>query len=268
MCPKAPDGIDQRRDAAAVRRNGLDDRRPPFAGPIGLQRQVGFDRRHQPVGSLTVGLVHHEHVGNLHDAGLERLDLVAGARHECHDRDVRRADDVHFVLTDADGLDDDDVFAGRVEHERNVAGRARQAAEMPTGGHAADIHAGVGGVSRHPHAIAKDGATRERAGRIDSNDANSQTSPPDFRRQRIDQRTLARARRTGYADQIRAASTRINLPDQRGGCWCLVLDHRDGACDRPPVAGQNRVDERQIRRQAAAERSRAAESRSCPRRSS
>ena len=37
------------------------------------------------------------------------------------DRDVGGADDVDFVLADADGLDDDDVLAGGVEHERRVA---------------------------------------------------------------------------------------------------------------------------------------------------
>ena len=47
------------------------------------------------------------------------------------DRDVGGADDVDFVLADADRLDDDDVLAGGVEHERGVAGRAREAAEWP-----------------------------------------------------------------------------------------------------------------------------------------
>ena len=60
------------------------------------------------------------------------------------DGDVCGADDVDLVLADADRLDDDHVLAGGVEHERRVAGGARQAAEVPARGHAADEHAGSG----------------------------------------------------------------------------------------------------------------------------
>jgi hypothetical protein len=55
-------------------------------------------------------------------------------------RDVGRPDDVDLVLADADRLDDDDVLAGGVEDERGIAGRAREAAEMPARRHAADEH--------------------------------------------------------------------------------------------------------------------------------
>ena len=125
-----------------------------------------------PIGALAIGLVDDEDVGDLHDAGLERLHLVAGARHERDDRDVGGADDVDFVLADADGLDEDDVLAGGVEDQRDFAGGARQAAEVAARRHAADEDAGVGGVRLHAHAIAEDGAAGERAGRIDGDDAD------------------------------------------------------------------------------------------------
>ena len=88
------------------------------------------------------------------------------------DRDVGGADDVHFVLADADGLDEDDVLAGGVEHERGVGGRAREAAEVAARRHAADEDAGVGDVRLHADAIAEDRAAGERAGRIDRDDAD------------------------------------------------------------------------------------------------
>ena len=47
--------------------------------------------------------------------------------------DVSGPGHVHFVLSDADGLDQHDVEAGRVEHERRVAGRPRQPAQMAAG---------------------------------------------------------------------------------------------------------------------------------------
>ena len=89
------------------------------------------------------------------------------ARHQRDDRDVRHAHDVDFVLSDADGLDDDDVAARGVEDQRDFARRARQAAEMAARGHAADEHAGVAGVRLHADAIAEDRAAGIRAGRID-----------------------------------------------------------------------------------------------------
>ena len=144
------------------------------SGAERLQRQVRRHRLHQAVGALAVGLVDDEDVGDLHDAGLDRLHVVAGAGHEHDDRDVRRADDVHFVLADADGLDDDDVLARGVEDQRRVARRARQAAEMAARRHAADEHAGIAGVRAHADAVAEDGAAGERAGRIDGDDADRQ----------------------------------------------------------------------------------------------
>ena len=92
-----------------------------------VQRQHRLDRRDHPIGAFVVRLVDHEDVGDLHDAGLERLHLVAGARHQRHDRDVGGAHDVHLVLADADGLDQHDVLAGGVEHRarRRSVARAR-----------------------------------------------------------------------------------------------------------------------------------------------
>ena len=125
-----------------------------------------------PVGALAVGLVDDEDVGDLHDAGLERLHFVARAGNERDDRHVGGADDVDLVLADADGLDDDDVLAGGVEHERDFAGRAREPAQMAARRHAADEHAGIARVRLHPHAIAEDRAAGERARRIDRDDAD------------------------------------------------------------------------------------------------
>ncbi len=99
---------DQLRHALPRRRLGLDDRRPPSAAGVRVQRQQRLDGRHGAIGALTVGLVDDEDVGDFHDAGLERLHLVAGTRHERHDRDVGGPDDVDFILAHADGLDEDD----------------------------------------------------------------------------------------------------------------------------------------------------------------
>ena len=158
---------------AAGGRFGLEDRRPP----LGRRRnvcsdRVRGDRLHQPIRAFAIGLVDDEDVGDLHDAGLHRLHIVAGAGHEHDDRHVRGRDDVHFVLADADGLDDDDVLAGGVEDERGVAGRAGEPAEMPARRHAADEDAGSDGVRPMRTRSPRIGAAGERTGRIHGNHAD------------------------------------------------------------------------------------------------
>ena len=157
------------RPSPRVRRIGGRHRSPVG----GLQREQRLDRRRRPIGALAVGLVDHVDVGDLHDPRLQRLHIVSRAWHHDDDRDVGGADDLDLVLPDADGLDQHDVEAGRIEHERHVAGRARQAAEMPARGHAADEDALVAGVLLHAHAIAEQRAAGEGTGRIDGDDADA-----------------------------------------------------------------------------------------------
>ena len=160
------DRLDDFDDAVAARRDGLQHQGPPFAARVGVKREVSFHCRHEPIGPVAVRLVHDEDVRDLHDARLERLHLVARAGDERDDRHVRGANDVHFVLPDADRLDDDDVRPRRVEHERRVTRRARETAEVPARRHAADEHALVRGVRLHAHPVAQDGPAGERAGGI------------------------------------------------------------------------------------------------------
>ena len=76
----------------------------------------------------------------------------------------------------------------------------------------------------HAHAVAENGAAGVRTRRIDAKDADQLTRLPEFRDQPIDERALARAWRSGDADEIRAAAVRINLPDELRGVRRLVLD--------------------------------------------
>ena len=221
------------------------------SGRVRVQRQVGLDRRHQPVAAFAIRLVHHEDVGDFHDAGFERLHLVAGARHQRHDRDIGRADDVHFILADANGFDDDDVLAGGVEHQRRVGGRARQSAEMAAGRHAPDEHARIAGVRLHPEPIAEHRAAAERAGRVDRDHADRESAATKLGRQPIDERALPRAGRTGHADEVGAPGVREDRPHDRRALGALVLDHRDRARDRARIAGEHPVSER--RRQGRAD---------------
>ena len=91
-----------------------------------------------PVGALAVGLVDDEDVGDLHQARLDRLDVVPHAGRQHHDATLGEAEDLDLVLADADRLDEDLVEAGGVEDVHGVGRRAGQAAEVSPGGHRAD----------------------------------------------------------------------------------------------------------------------------------
>ena len=75
------------------------------------------------IGALAVGLVDDEHVGDLEQARLDRLDVVAQAGDRHDDRRVRRPHHVDLVLPDADGLDQDPLKAHRVEDVHDVERR-------------------------------------------------------------------------------------------------------------------------------------------------
>ncbi len=141
-----------------------------------------------------------------------------------HDRDVRRADDLDFVLANAHGLDEDDVLPRGVEGKRNVARGARQSAKVAARRHAADEDAGIAGMRLHPHAIAKDRAAGERARRVDGDDADRTARGADGRRQLVDERALAGAGRPRDADQERAAGAGKDPADEIGAGRRFVLD--------------------------------------------
>ena len=107
--------------------------------------------------------------------------------------------------------------------------------------HAADEDAVVAGVRLHPHAVAEDGAAGERAGRIDGDDADGPPGGADGVGQPIDERALARAGRTGDADQIGAAGVGKQIAQQRRARGRFVFDQRDRPGDGARIAREHTV---------------------------
>src|SRR3989442_7684307 len=56
--PKPPDGFDELLNSLAARRDGLHDRRSPFIGLMGMEREGHLGGGDQAVASLAVGFVH------------------------------------------------------------------------------------------------------------------------------------------------------------------------------------------------------------------
>src|SRR5208282_168572 len=82
------------------------------------------------VGERKIRLVDHQHVGDLENAGLDGLDIVARIGRIYHDAHIRDLDDLDFRLTDADRLDDDEIAARGVHHIDDAVHTLGQAAEM------------------------------------------------------------------------------------------------------------------------------------------
>ena len=152
---------DQFGDAFAFGGHGAED---------GAGEAFGVQFLLHAVGAGLVGLVDHEDVGDLHDAGLDGLDVVAHAGDQHDHGHLRQDGDFDFVLPHAHGFDDDVVSAGGVHQARQVGGGAGQAADGAARGHGADEDAGIGVVLLHADAVAQDGAAGDAAAGVHGED--------------------------------------------------------------------------------------------------
>ncbi len=76
------------------------------------------------VGGRQVALAHDQEIGDLEDAGLDRLHGVALSRRTDDEPGIRELRYLDLRLTGAYRLDDDRVEAGGVEHVHDLRGRA------------------------------------------------------------------------------------------------------------------------------------------------
>ena len=223
----------------------------------------GADLAAYLLGAVAVGLVDDVQVADLEDAGLGGLDAVAHAGREQHERGVGEAGDLDLALADADGLDQDHVAAGRVEHPQRLRRRPGQPAEVAAGGHRADVDLAVERVVLHPHPVAEQGAAGERRRRVDGEYADPLAGRAQLGDQRRGGRGLADAGRAGDADDLRVAGVRRqrghHLAQQRRG----VLDQRDQPRDRTGVAVAGTRDEIGDRRGGAPATAEAHAGRAC-----
>lgn len=188
------------------------------------------------VGAGTVGLVHDEHVGDLDDAGLDRLDVVAEAGDGHQANGIDDADDVHLLLTHANGLDQHDVRPEGVEHVHDPRGRARETAGVPATSHRPDEDALIEETLPHSDAVAEDGAAAERARWIDRDDRDPGRSLAVQTGESIHERRLAATRRARDPDRLRVTGLRVELAHRLGGAGLVVLHDRNETRDRSLVA--------------------------------
>ena len=166
----------------------------------------------------SVGLVDHEHVGDLEQPGLVGLHGVAPAGVHHHDGGVGGAGHLHLHLADADGLDQHPRPAGGVERAHRLQGGEREAAEVAAGGHRADEHARRRWRGR-PSAPGRRGSPRRRTATTGRWPAppRGTSSARMCAEQRVGERRLAGARSPGDADRVGlAAGGMREAADARG----------------------------------------------------
>ena len=197
--------------------------------------------RRGPLRAGLVALVDHDQVGDLEQARLDRLDLVAHLGRLEHDRRVRRGGDLDLALPGPDGLDEDEVEAGRIEHRSGGRRGRGQTAGVSARRHRADEHVAVAGIGLHPNPVTEKRTAGDRARRIDRDDRHRPAGLPDLRDQRRHERRLARARRPGDPDEMRAPGGRVE-PAQSGlGDRRAVLDGGQEPGQRQAVASDRRI---------------------------
>ena len=231
---------------AGERGTGLDGDLPP--GGAGAQERervaVGVDGARRRVGQVAVGLVDEHQVGQLDDAALDPLQLVAAAGDEQEQEEVRHAGDRGLALSDAHGLDEHDVEARGLADEERLAGAARDAAERAAGGRRTDEGLRAARQLGHARLVAEDRAAARRRGGVDREDRDAAPLREQVQAERLDERGLAGAGDAGDADAEGAAGGGREQFDEAGGLVPVVgagrLDEGHGARERPAVAGAHR----------------------------
>ena len=182
-------------------------------------------------------------VGDLQDPGLDGLDFVPEPGGRDDDHRMGRLHHVDLVLADANGLDQDHVEAGGVEHVDSLQAGPRQAAEGAAGGHGTDEDAVVAGQFRHPHPVAEDGAAGKGAGRVDGDDPHPAPGVPDRLSKPPRQSRLAAARNPSQTDHMSAAGVAVDLGQGVAAFGLRRLSQRDHAGDGTDVALEDVLDQ-------------------------
>ena len=191
-----------------------------------------------------VALVDCDHVGNLHDPGLERLDRVTGTWHQHEHDGIGDPYHLDLALAGSYRLEEDKLFPRGVEDEQRLQGRLGEPAEVSARAHRADEDLRVEEVVGEANPVAEQGAVGERARGVDRDHADRRARFADVADERRDQGRLADPGRAGDADGVGSARVRINLPDEVVRERVGVLDERDRARKRPLLPGTDARGER------------------------
>src|SRR5205814_2089763 len=229
-------------EAVPVAGDGFHNRRRPIIAADG-KRLHGADLSLRALRAFTIALVNHKDVSDLHNSRFDRLNIVSHPGNKNDHGDIGQLHDINFVLAYADSLDKDDLFPGRVEQSCDIRSRRSKPAEKSAGGHAADVDTVVGMMRLHANAVAENGSPGVRARWIDSNNADSFFLLSVLASKLIDQRALARTRRSGQPDYGGISAVLKQRLHQLRSLCRIVFNRGDRSRERANVPGTNAADE-------------------------
>ena len=107
----------------------LGDCRDELGNPIAC-RGNGSKHRRTPVSQISqrdiraseVSFVHDDNMSHFQQPGLHGLYFITEAGRQDRDHSVSESNDVEFILTDSDCLDQNDLVSGRFQYQRCIAG--------------------------------------------------------------------------------------------------------------------------------------------------
>jgi hypothetical protein len=171
------------------------------------------------------------------------ISRMPSRRHRDHSG-VGDGRDLDLGLPDADGLHDDDVEAGRIEHEQRLRRRPGEAAQVTAARHRADEDPVVHHVVLHPDAIAQQGAARERRRGIHGQHRDRPPGAAPGGDELVGQRRLADPRRAGDADHLGLPRVGVEATDDLAQALVgAVLDARERPGEGATLTSQQPLDE-------------------------
>src|SRR5919199_3669534 len=181
----------------------------------------------RPVGLWMVALVDAEDVRDLHHPGFQGLHRVPRPRLQDEHHRVRRGRNLDLSLSYTHGLVDHHVHPVGLHRQPGELRPARQAPEVSAAPHRADKHPRVEEVLRQAYAVAEDRSFRERARRVNRDDAHLLILLAVELYELGDDAALAHAGRPGKAHAEGRTRMRIELGDDVRRLRVFAFDLRD-----------------------------------------
>src|SRR2546421_4967213 len=173
--------------------------------PLRVKAEKHREFRPRLIRAGFIGFTDHEDIGNLQYTGLDCLHFVAHARSSYYQHGLCSAHDLDLCLPRPYRLDDNRIKARCIHSPHDIARRGCESTQAATAGHAADKHVGIARQFHHADAIPQDSSAGKGAGGVNGNHADFAFAPAQFAHKMRYQRTLTRARRTGYSNDMSVA---------------------------------------------------------------
>src|SRR5919198_3283877 len=186
-----------------------------------------------------IRLVDCQHVSDFREPSLHSLNLIAHPGNQYNHNRMGQSGDLHLVLSDSYGLNEDHLFSRRIEEMDGFSNGNREAAAASTGSKASDKDAVVEKMFAHSNAVSQNGAARENATGVHCQDSHRLFPSPKFNSHPVNESALSRPWRTGHTDNVSSACMRIERFKSDLGLVISIFDQAHKPSERANIAVKN-----------------------------